>query len=649
MNSPTRVLVVWDGIGDESRSPTNNGESWSLSGNDEAWSPAGSGRAFEFLRAGDADEAVRLCQTEDIDCVVVSGDLSDGDGLTTLEGIHRADDSVPLLYCRGRDGVTLEAALTAGATDWFSESVETLFDQPVLLGTRLETAVDAAAHRRQEQTELYRTLLDSTPVPMVVIDENRTIQYANEQAMESIGADDIEEVRGREILTFVPAQERDRASKRLDHVFERREPAEIREYLAYDLDGEERYIRGSIVPTTFNGSSAAQLVLEDVTEQRQHEERIEQQRRQIERLHDVGVELASCESERDVYELMVDTAEDILDLDLCVADSVTEGQLTIEATSSELTEYDEAPAESEEAGIAGKAYLTGNSYLVEDARNHPDAEPAGEYRSGITVPIGDYGVFQAAACEVGAFDHTDLELVEILAGHAREALTRLEQERTLRKQRDELTRENERLDEFTSIVSHDLRNPLNVATLRLDLLEEDCDSPHLSPVQRAIERMETLIEDLLTLAREGEAVSEFDAVSLANIVRGSWTSVETGDATLNVESKATILADESRFQQLLENLIRNAVEHAGEEVRFTVGTLAANGFYVADDGPGIPDEVRESLFEPGVTTDTDGNGLGLAIVSRIAEAHGWTVTVADAENGGARFEFAGVEFVEAET
>ena len=74
----------------------------------------------------------------------------------------------------------------------------------------------------------------------------------------------------------------------------------------------------------------------------------------------------------------------------------------------------------------------------------------------------------------------------------------------------------------------------------------------------------------------------------------------------------------------------------------TVGPLdGRHGFFVEDDGPGIPSEERETVFEYGHTTAEEGTGLGLAIVEEIAEAHGWTVSLAESETGGARFELRG--------
>jgi PAS domain S-box-containing protein len=213
-------------------------------------------------------------------------------------------------------------------------------------------------------------------------------------------------------------------------------------------------------------------------------------------------------------------------------------------------------------------------------------------------------------------------------------------------EREEVKRANERLEEFASIVSHDLRNPLNVASGRLELAREDCESPHLAAVERAHGRMETLIEDLLTLAREGESATDTNAVDLAAVVAESWATVDTAEASLALETERTIVADEVRLKQLFENLIRNAVEHGGDAVTVTIGELA-DGFYIEDTGAGISEADAEAVFEAGYSTNAGGTGFGLSIVQRIVEAHGWDIRVADRSEGGVRFEITGVEFTAA--
>jgi signal transduction histidine kinase len=231
---------------------------------------------------------------------------------------------------------------------------------------------------------------------------------------------------------------------------------------------------------------------------------------------------------------------------------------------------------------------------------------------------------------------------EILAGGLTTALEQIERTEQLRAREQELTRQNDRLEEFASIVSHDLRNPLSVAAGRLELATAECDSEHLDHIDQAHERMRTLIEDLLTLARQGEAVADSEPVALGPLVEGCWANVETGEATLEIETDQVIQADKSRLKQLFENLLRNAVEHGGGNVAVTIGALD-HGFYIQDDGPGIPADKRDDIFEAGVSTSQEGTGFGLSIVKEIVDAHGWDIRVANRKRGGARFEIFGVE------
>lgn len=89
----------------------------------------------------------------------------------------------------------------------------------------------------------------------------------------------------------------------------------------------------------------------------------------------------------------------------------------------------------------------------------------------------------------------------------------------------------------------------------------------------------------------------------------------------------------------------NAVELTTPDVTVSVGELPG-GFYVADDGPGIPPAERERVFDTGYSTTDDGTGFGLSIVQRAVDAHGWEITVTEGTDGGARFEITGVDIVD---
>jgi PAS domain S-box-containing protein len=212
----------------------------------------------------------------------------------------------------------------------------------------------------------------------------------------------------------------------------------------------------------------------------------------------------------------------------------------------------------------------------------------------------------------------------------------------LRRQR-ELQRQNEQLDEFASVISHDLRNPLNVAQGRAALLEQACESERIGPLQNALTRMEKIVESTLTLVRNGQRVDEMEWVNVVDTIGKCWELVPTSAATLEIADDVTIRTDPARLRQICENLLRNAVEHGGDDVTIRVGQTDENTIYFEDDGSGIPEDERDSVFDFGNSSVSDGTGFGLGIVQRVAEAHGWDISLTESESGGARFEFSGVE------
>lgn len=252
---------------------------------------------------------------------------------------------------------------------------------------------------------------------------------------------------------------------------------------------------------------------------------------------------------------------------------------------------------------------------------------------------------------------------------------------TERKRKEqELEAQNERLEQFVSVVSHDLRNPLSVAASYLEAARTEAThaTEHLEAVAEAHDRMERLIEDLLVLARDGQQIDDIGPVDFQSLADQCWQHVSTAEATLVLELDGQIHADADRLAQLLENLFRNSVEHGtvgmadNEPLQIRVGPLegedeggskakgrdggknevggenkaeesAPNGFYIEDNGSGIPPELRTKIFEEGYTTGEDGSGLGLQIVRTIVDAHGWSITATEGTDGGARFEITGVD------
>jgi PAS domain S-box-containing protein len=205
---------------------------------------------------------------------------------------------------------------------------------------------------------------------------------------------------------------------------------------------------------------------------------------------------------------------------------------------------------------------------------------------------------------------------------------------------DEIEAQLDWLGEFGHVLSHDLKTPLSVIQGDLELARRSDDTERLEDAAEAADRLEALVDNLADVMQQGDLVTDVESVELGEVFR-SWEAFETNPASLDVLDSKSILADRHALVRLADNLVKNTVEHAGDETAMRVGTLS-NGFYYEDDGPGIPEGERDDVLKPGFTTKDDGSGFGMVSIKQIALAHGWDITIEGSETGGARFEFTGV-------
>lgn len=224
-----------------------------------------------------------------------------------------------------------------------------------------------------------------------------------------------------------------------------------------------------------------------------------------------------------------------------------------------------------------------------------------------------------------------------------------------KQQKEQLKKQNDRLENFASLVAHDIRNPLSVAVGRLEVLDGAYNNQHIERIDAAHQRIEQIIDDLLAVARTGSSDETVQKVSLQQLVTDAWDTVDTDDATLKIEANHRVKAEPGRLRQLFENLFRNAIEHTYDSPTVRVGTIEPlqtstrstddidpQGFYVEDNGPGISVEDRDEVFDYGQTGTKDGTGYGLAIIQDIVTEHSWNIHVTESATGGACFEISGV-------
>ncbi|EMA07767.1 PAS domain S-box-containing protein [Haloarcula vallismortis] len=482
---------------------------------------------------------------------------------------------------------------------------------PLLVDGTIDGIVGVArdvTDRKEREQELLRNkrAIDEAPVGVVITDPDQTdnpLIYANDHYRDLTGYS-LPELLGKNCRMLQGENTEPEPVAAMRDAIDTEEHVTV-ELRNYRKDGTEFWNRVRIAPVRDDDGTVVNYVgfQQDITARKQREQRLEETSSRLEALFENSPDMI-----------------DVLDADGTICDvnqrfCAELGYDESEVLGRSIWEFDLTfDAEDVRTQLSG--------FSVDERRKF---EGLYERRDGSTMPV-------------------EVHLLRLnLDGEDR--FLAISRDITERKEREqELQRQNEQLEQFASVVSHDLRNPLTVARGRLELLREESDSEHIDAIGSAHRRMDTLIDDLLTLARDGASPASPVVVDLEPFVQTCWQNVDTKAATLRTDIDRSIRADESRLRQLFENLVRNAVEHGGEDVTVTVGELA-DGFYVEDDGPGIPEADRGDVFDAGYSTAVEGTGFGLSIVKQVTDAHGWTVQVVSGADGGARFEFTGVDTV----
>ncbi|SDZ83629.1 PAS domain S-box-containing protein [Haloplanus vescus] len=496
--------------------------------------------------------------------------------------------------------------------------LETLSDDVANTLHRLDVRADL-----RESEAKYRRLVEQNLVGVYVIQDDEFV-YVNPRLAAMFGYTQAELLDVNPIELVV---EDDRETFRRN--VRRRESGEVDD-LRYTLRGRRRdgsriefEVHGGRID--YRGEPAIMGTLLDVTEQKRYERELERSRAEYRELFEGLPEAVFLRQGGEPFRVVNDAAVERL------------GYSREELLSLRPPDIDpnlSAAVESERLARLDSDTIT-------------RFETTHETKSGEHIPV------EVSATCVPYRGET------AILSTAREVSERVEHERELRRQ-------NERLEELASVVSHDLRNPLNVAAGHLELASEECESAHVDVATNALDRMSGLIDDLLTLTSGDD---DRHPVDLGTLVEECWANVATGNARLEHDIDCTIRASESQLAQVFENLFRNSVEHGSTNSRTESGdsvehgptndtqssapdshvvTVGAfdDGFYVADDGVGIPVEDRTRVFESGYSTNENGTGLGLTIVRDVVETHGWEIAVGDSEDGGARFDITGVERIE---
>lgn len=534
-----------------------------------------------------------------------------------------------------------EIVLTTGyTTDAVTETDSDVFlpEERELLTTILQL-VRGSLDRQHVLEDLQQAdrrltlILENTTAVMYLKDTDCRYVFVNAEYERLFGVDTADlvgkydtDIHPPDVAASVEANDR--------RVLETGEPIEVEEQIT--VDGDERTYLSLKVPARDEAGKIEGVfgVSTEITERKERERQLEALNREISRL-------LSAETAEEVAERGVAAARDILDLQanaIHLYDAETDELVPVAHTDAVPELIGELPTFRDGDSIAWRVFEDGTATAIEDVQADADVyNPESPIRSELHLPLGEYGILVAGSPTPSDFDAQDVTVGELFAAHLSTALSQVNTEQALRDREAELEEKNERLEQFASTVSHDLRNPLSVAAGNLELYREDGDESRLETIETALTRSQELITDLTALARHGTPAETHEPVAVHEVACDAWTLINTRSATLSTEP-CTVSGDESQLTGLFENLFRNAVGHGGPDVTVRVGPLD-DGFYVEDTGDGIPPDERETVFDHGYTTDYNGSGIGLTIVSRIAQSHEWDVTLTESTEGGARFEF----------
>jgi len=561
---------------------------------------------FTVETATSAADGLESIRDSPPDCIVSDYDMPGQDGIEFLQSVREEFPNLPFILFTGKGGEEVASeAISAGVTDYLQKGSGT--EKYELLANRVENVVEK--HVAEKEVDWHRTVIQNMNEGVYIFDKDYQFRFVDFRVR--IDGMPEEEWIGRDLSFLVEEDvvspsEAQRVREGVDRVFAgKTDEARVEIEPSLPTEAETTDIRFTLLHTETN----EELVLgttRDITEHKERERKLQD------------------------YEAVIEALEDpVYTLD-------EEGRFTyVNDAFTESVGYDR------ETILGNTPSLIKDEESVETAEQHlgrllsDDGPETVTFEVEIHSKDGDPVVYEdhmgVLTYEGNDFDGS--------VGNLRDITEQ-------KKRKKELERQNNRLEEFASIVSHDLRSPLSVAKGRIELAQQDCDSRHLDDVEEAHNRMEALIEDTLTLAREGNQASDRKPVELGGFVRECLENTETEEATVVVEDEVTIKAKKSSLKQLCENLIRNSVEHGHGEVAVVLGELdEKDGFYFADDGDGLSEGDREEVFERGYSTSEKGTGLGLSIVERIVEAHGWEIRATDSDGGGARFEITGVETV----
>lgn len=540
---------------------------------------------FEVLTETTPQDGIERFENERIDCIISDYDMPGMNGLDVLRDVREKQPQLPFILFTGKGSEEIASeAISAGVTEYLQKRGGT--EQYEVLANRVEQAV--ARRRAEKQVERGFKAIETANEGISLLNDTGEFIYVNEAYARIVGYER-NELLGEHFETIYPDND-------IDFVYE--------EMIPKAHEGE--WTGTTVYERKGGGAVTVEHSLSYTTDDTM-----------------ICTISESDEAVRETLSLR-ERAMDEAPAGIIITDPDREDNPIIYANDGfvELTGF---PRDE----IIGRncRFLQGEKTREEPVTQMRDAVDAAE---PIAVELRNYRkngeMFWNRVTITPLFD--DGGELDYFVGFQEDVTAR----RALM----------EGYGSLGSVLSHDFQNPLQTVRGRLELAIETGNTDHIEDAMPSVNRLEELIDDIASVLKTGEIAPQRDQINIERVAESVWAAREKCDeeSSLTVVDSPEVTGDPDAIRRMMENLLGNSIEHGEPPVNIRVGGLE-DGLYVEDDGPGIPEENREKVFEQGFSTKEDGDetGLGMTSVRQIVLAHGWRITITDSEAlGGVRFE-----------
>ncbi len=484
--------------------------------------------------------------------------------------------------------------------------------------------------RIKSERERYKRIFESM-ANIVVLIQNERIIYINKQ-FEAVTRYKMEEVLNRHFIDFVHPDMRDIV---LSNYRRRMRGLEVPDHYIVKLiakSGKDIWmdIRTSLIDWEQGKADLVSLV--DITEIKEMEDKLIT-------LDEIARKLKMAKSKDEIYDIAIQNLYRVLNLYNSAILEIKDHTLVIVKSRGYVNPDIKLDIDSEK-GITPWVARNNLPYYSPNTDEDPlyivgVRGAKSEYATPISIDDKVYGVLDVQKDEPYSISEDDMKLIDLLANNMAVALRSLEIQKDLEKAKN--------LQELMlHIVSHDLKNPLAVIEGYIDLLREEFDPSYLDAMQMAVEEASSIIEKarLFSKLGAGKIDEERKLIDLKEEIEEviSLLSHKYPSGKINMAADKIEIYAFPIIREVFSNIIDNAFKYGANNVNISINEKEDSvEIRIADDGPGIPKEMRNTIFDAFKTYSKKGSGLGLNIVKMIVEMHDGKVWVEENKPKGSVF------------